>query len=202
MLSVAFALQTQSGDNGASFALAKSAQMCNSTNVQAVYVCTGNVVRVVSSIAGEGSTFYKSDGRVVQCPVAVPSKIGGECMELMMPNFCPSESVCGNSTAAVQIFPGTNGSAEQTGNATYYIIPGQGLKNDSKLSAPTEPPQVNTEKAVEAVKNDLSVMPPNSGTRFDAIAGYLAYVVLFLGIVSVSLLFMMFKNSLTDEDSA
>jgi hypothetical protein len=205
MLSISFAItQAPIGDNGASFAESKSAQMCEADSVQAVYVCTGNVVRVVSSVPGRGSVFYKSDGRVVECPIAVPSEIGGECMQLLMPNFCPAQSVCGNSTAATQIFPGTNGSAEQTGNETYYIIPGQetSLKNDSpETIAPKPVVPVKTDAAVAAIKNELMVPTTNTGNKLDTVVSYLAYVVLFLGIVSVSLLFMMFRNSLSDEET-
>lgn|SRR5208283_1635940 len=184
--------------NSTSFAQNKSAQMCNSSNVQAVYVCIGNVVRVVSSVPGRGSTFYKPNGEVVQCPVAAPTQIGASCVQLLMPNFCPAQSVCGNSTA--QIFPGTNGSAEQTGNSTYYIVPGQGASSNNSTVSPT--PNVSApvkEVVAPATWNNVTITPPNSGSALDNITSYLAYVILFLGIVAVVLLFMMFRKSLSEE---
>lgn len=199
--------ETQSGDNGVAFAAAKSAQMCASDNVQAVYVCNGNVVRVVSSVPGQGSTFYLPDGQVVQCPIASPTNIGGQCMELLMPNFCQTDSKCGNATMP-QVFPGQNNSAEQSGNATYYIIPGQaanGSGNDTAaaLAPEQQNPQVpKINKAVSAVANDITIPTSSASGRVDSIINYLVYVVLFLGIVSVGVLFMLFRNSLVDEDEA
>ncbi len=184
--------------NSTSFAQNKSVEMCKSANVQAVYVCIGNVVRVVSSVPGEGSTFYKPDGEVVQCPVATPTQIGASCVQLLMPNFCPAQSVCGNSTA--QIFPGTNGSAEQTGNSTYYIVPGQGASsNNSTISTPNEVVPVNKEIPAPANSNNVTITPQNPGNGLDTIVSYLVYVIFFLGIIAVVLLFMMFRKSLSEE---
>jgi len=115
-----------------------------------------------------------------------------------MPNFCPAQSVCGNSTA--QIFPGTNGSAEQTGNSTYYIVPGQGASSNNSTVSPT--PNVSApvkEVVAPATWNNVTITPPNSGSALDNITSYLAYVILFLGIVAVVLLFMMFRKSLSEE---
>ena len=184
--------------NSTSFAQNKSAGMCNTSNVQAVYVCIGNVVRVVSSVPGAGSTFYKPDGEVVQCPVAAPTQIGASCVQLLMPNFCPTQSVCGNSTA--QIFPGTNGSAEQTGNSTYYIVPGQGVSSNNSTVSPTPNESAPVkETAAPATGNNVTITPPNSGNALDNITTYLSYVVLLLGIAAVVLLFLMFRKSLSEE---
>ena len=184
--------------NSTSFAQSKSAQMCNSANVQAVYVCIGNVVRVVSSVPGAGSTFYKPDGEVVQCPVATPTQIGASCVQLLMPNFCPAQGVCGNSST--QIFPGTNGSAEQTGNSTYYIVPGQGASsNNSTVSTPNVTMPVKQEIPAPMTPNNVTITPMNSGNGLDNITSYLAYVIFFLGVVAVVLLFMMFRKSLSEE---
>ena len=47
----------ESGDAGSEFVNVTAEEMCQEENVQAVYRCLGNVVRVVSSVPGEGSTF-------------------------------------------------------------------------------------------------------------------------------------------------
>jgi hypothetical protein len=208
MLCLSFAMVTiPFGDNGASFAANTSAAMCNSSDVQAVYTCIGNVVRVVSSVPGEGNTFYKPDGRVVACPIAAPTKIGGECVQLLMPNFCGVETVCGNSTAIPQVFPGQNDSAEQSGNATYYIIPGQAAsdqKNDTV--AVVSPPQQKTppkkEVVATVVKNEIQMPAENTTGKLDSVLGYLSYVILFLGILTVAVLFMLFRNSLEEDEKS
>ncbi len=180
------------------FAENKSMEMCSSANVQAVYICIGNVVRVVSSLPGAGSTFYKPDGEVVECPIATPTQIGASCVQLLMPNFCPSTSVCGNSTS--QIFPGMNGSAEQTGNSTYYIVPGQGASSNNSTVSPTPNVSAPVKKAAAPqIENNVTITPPTPVSGLDSITGYLAYVILFLGIVAVVLLFMMFRKSITEE---
>jgi hypothetical protein len=171
-----------------------SARQCKADGVQAVYVCNGNVVRVVSSIPGEGSTFYKPDGRVISCPAAVPSQIGGECMQLLMPNFCPAGSRCGNSTAAQQAFPGQNDSAEQIGNASPVENRTSGVETMPVL--PKAP-----DKALAALaKNEIEVPAVTSNGKPDSVVGYLAYAILFLGIVSVGVLFLLFRKSLAEDD--
>ncbi len=84
----------ESGDAGASFATNTSLAKCSEANVAGVYLCTGNVVKAVSSLPGAGSTFYKPDGRVISCPVVAPSQRSGECVQLASPNICGNESVC------------------------------------------------------------------------------------------------------------
>ena len=207
LLSLSFAMvEVPMGDNGASFAENTSAKMCDGDNVQAVYVCNGNVVRVVSSVPGEGNIFYKPDNRVVKCPIAAPTSMGGECMQLLMPNFCSSESKCGNSTAIPQIFPGLNDSAEQNGNETYYIIPGQAAsdqKNDTVEVVPPKPPQPpKKDLATTITKNELTLPATTSKGNLDSILGYLGYVIMLLGVVTVAVLFVMFRNSLAEDEES
>jgi hypothetical protein len=204
MLALSFAMvEVPFGDNGASFAANKSAGMCAADDVQAVYVCIGNVVRVVSSVPGEGSTFYYPDGRVIKCPVAAPTQIGGECVQLLMPNYCAAQSKCGNSTAVPQIFPGQNDSAEQTGNSTYYIIPGQSAsdtQDDTPAAvSPPAPPKPPKKPVATVAKNDLEMPAATSKGNLDSVLGYLVYVILLLGVVTVGVLFFLFRNSLSEE---
>jgi hypothetical protein len=94
LASIAHAVVLTSGDGGSAFATDTSFQKCADPNVMAVYVCSGNVVQVVSSAPGEGSTFYKPDGQVVYCPDVSPSEMGAECVQLFSPNLCPPVNVC------------------------------------------------------------------------------------------------------------
>lgn len=194
-------IYVEPGDNGKAFAENISVAQCAAANVQAVYVCTGNVVRVVSAIPGEGNVFYKPDGRVVKCPTLPPTQIGGECMQLLMPNYCPGESRCGNTTMP-QVFPGQNDSAEQKANDTYYIVPGQAASdanNKSEIVAP-EPQKPQKQKVtVSEVKNEIDMSAPKSNGNIDNALNYLVYAVLALGLGSVVVLFLMFRNSLSEE---
>jgi len=133
---LAHAVIMTSGDGGAAFATGLSAQMCGEPNVAAVYICSGNVVAVVSSVQGEGVTFYKPDGGAVSCPEVSPAEMGAECVQLMSPNLCPFVNVCPSpeENASPPVSPPQqpqppqqkNQSAnntQQAGNATINIIP-------------------------------------------------------------------------------
>lgn len=84
----------ESGDGGAAFAADISVKKCKEANVAEVHICNGNVVEVVSSTPGEGSTFFKPDGRIVYCPNISATEMGAECVQLFHPNFCDPKSVC------------------------------------------------------------------------------------------------------------
>jgi hypothetical protein len=117
-----------SGDAGATFATDMSVRLCGEAGVQAVYVCSGNVIQAVSSIPGEGSTFYKPDGRVIRCPVVAPADMGAECVQLRSPNICGNQSVCPGSQGSVtppappqqpsEVQPESNESQPPSGNVT------------------------------------------------------------------------------------
>ena len=138
LANLAHAVIITSGDGGAAFATDLSAQMCGEPNVAAVYICSGNVVAVVSSVQGEGVTFYKPDGGAVSCPEVSPAEMGAECVQLMSPNLCPLVDVCppAGGTASPPVSPlqqpqppaqpQKNQSAnntQQAGNTTINIIP-------------------------------------------------------------------------------
>lgn len=194
----------ESGDDGAAFAEETSGQMCQEPNTQAVYKCFGNVVRVVSTVPGEGSTFYKPNGKVVSCPVVAPSQMGAECLQMMAPNYCPTESVCGASPAP-EIFPGQNDTPEQIGDIDAYIVPGEAASDGPISEEPTQPeiqqkPAETKKRPTVLAPNELEAPAPNKNS-IDSSLGLLPIVVLLLGVGAVGVLFMLFKNSLSDEDS-
>jgi hypothetical protein len=191
------------GDGGDLFANETAPALCNEPDVQAVYICNGNVVRMVSTIPGEGSTFFKPDGIVVRCPVLPPTDIGMECLQLMMPNFCPDESVCGNTSE--QIFPAEPESPELTGDEDYYIVEGQAASDETEEVEPevvpepepvVEPPK---KKAAELDEMNVEDLPAVTPTGFDAALGNLIWGVMFLGAVTIGLLFVLFKKSVNEE---
>ncbi len=91
-----------SGDAGASFAKNKSAEMCQSPMVAEVYICYGNVVKVVWADAGRGATFYVPDGRVIDCPVVEAGKASAECVQFSVPNYCTQKVECEKKPQAEQ----------------------------------------------------------------------------------------------------
>ncbi len=188
-----------SGDSGAQFVNDTAAAQCKAPDVQAVYKCLGNIVRVVSTVPGEGSTFYKPDGKVVHCPVVSPSQMGAECLAMMGPNYCPVQAECGESPAPV-VFPGQNGTPEQTGNTTAYIVPGKEAspQNDTQLAPPPAPQKPETRTSVIG-QNNLD-MPVSSKNDLDSPIGYLVYIVIAMGIGAVGLLFFLFKNSISEDE--
>ncbi len=196
-----FAAIIESGDNGEQFAIDTAIAKCNEENVQAVYHCLGNIVRVVSSIEGEGSTFYKPDGRVIHCPIVPPSEMGAECLQMMTPNYCPTEAECG-SAPVPQVFPGQNDTPEQTGDDDYYIIDGEEVvpQDESPPEVVPEPeptPQpAKTEKP--KLENNEEEIPAATENKVDNLLGDLSLVIIALGVISVVVLFMLFKKSINE----
>jgi hypothetical protein len=195
MLSASFAYVIETGDGSKEFAESTAAEKCGEGDVQAVYMCLGNTVRVVSSLSGEGSTFYRPDGRVVHCPVVPPSEMGAECLQLMAPNYCPTEAECGISPAP-EVFPGQNDTPEQTGDVDYYIVDEEDASDVvEEVTLKPESP-----KAPSIISNvNEAEIPAATPSGFDTILDNLVAVVLMLGIVSVGVLFMMFRTSLQEE---
>ena len=50
--SLGFAIIISTGDEGAGFATDTAIKMCNQENISSVFICTGNVVKAVSSVPG------------------------------------------------------------------------------------------------------------------------------------------------------
>jgi hypothetical protein len=196
----------ESGDDGAAFLNKTASEKCLEPNTQAVYKCSGNVVRVVSTVPGEGSTFYKPNGKVVACPVVAPPQMGAECLQMMTPNYCPIQAECGFSPAP-EVFPGQNDTPEQTGNTSYYVVPGQAASdnaanatNATLAQKPEQKPPKPVEKST-AIGNQEFEAPAPTKNNVDSPLGYLVYVVLLLGVGAVGVLFMLFRNSLADDDA-
>lgn len=204
VLPASFAAIIESGDNGADFVNRTAMEKCSEQNVQAVYKCLANTVRVVSSVSGEGSTFYKPEGKVVSCPIVAPSAMGAECLQMMTPNFCPVQAECGFSIAP-EIFPGANDTPEQTGDADAYIVSGESASDNAaepaELQEPEPEPAVGVVQKTTAIENHEFDAPTTTKNNVDSPLGYLVYVVLLLGLGSVGVLFMLFRNSLADEDA-
>ncbi len=204
VLPASFAAIIQSGDNGGEFVEKTAQAQCGAQDVQAVYKCLGNVVRVVSSVPGEGSTFYKPEGKAVYCPVVAPSEMGAECLQMMTPNFCPIQAECGLSPAP-EIFPGQNDTPEQTGDEDAYIVPGQAASDnvqDDAAEAEPEPekPAAPPKRTTIIKDNEVEAAGPVQND-VDAPFGYLVLVVLLLGIGAVGVLFLLFRNSLAEDEA-
>ncbi len=203
LFTTSFAAIIESGDNGVQFAEDTAAAYCHAENVQAVYHCLGNVVRVVSTVEGEGSTFYKPSGVVVHCPVVAPTDMGAECLQMMTPNYCPTEAECGDAPVP-QVFPGQNDTPEQTGDEDYYIIDGEAASDNITEEAPEpvvieEPEEsyIPEKEPPELVKNE-EVLPAATENKVDNLLGDLAIVILVLGVLAVVILFMLFKKSINE----
>jgi hypothetical protein len=201
-----FAVIIESGDNGEQFAQDTIAAQCNQENVQAVYHCFGNVVKVVSSLEGQGSTFYKPDGNVVHCPVVAPTELGAECLQMMAPNYCPSDAACGGSPE--QIFPGQNGTPEQTGDEDYYVDEEQEVVSEENQTEETVPeviaPEPEPQKPVSRPPAETTEykgeeeIPAATENKVDNLLSDLTIVIIVLGLVAVGILFMLFKKSINE----
>jgi hypothetical protein len=140
-----FAAIIESGDGGTAFAASLSVEKCKESNVSAVYICSGNVVRVDSAVIGEGSIFYKPDGRIIYCPYASAADMGAECAQyLMQPNVCSTNNVC-DSTSMGPVVPtnDTTDTAAQN-NTTSNKTGGVGIPDiEPDMSVPerTDPPE-------------------------------------------------------------
>lgn len=189
----------ESGDAGDQFVNVTAEDMCNGENVQAVYKCLGNVVRVVSTVPGEGSTFYKPEGKVIRCPVVEPSDMGAECLQMMTPNYCPTQAECGASPAP-EVFPGQNDTPEQTGDIDYYIVEGEAASETIEEPEVEPEPYVPRQREVNA-SNEMEIPAASAASGVDEMFGYLFYIVLLLGVGSIGVLFMLFKNTLAEEEA-
>jgi hypothetical protein len=198
-----FAIIIESGDNGEQFAQDTIATKCNQENVQAVYHCFGNIVKVVSSLEGQGSTFYKPDGNVVHCPVVAPAELGAECLQMMAPNYCPPDAECGASPE--QIFPGQNGTPEQSGEEEYYadeeVVPEE---NQTEETVPEVIPEPEPQKPASSTPAETieykgeEEIPAATENKVDNLLSDLSIVIVVLGIIAVAILFMLFKKSINE----
>ena len=191
MLSVSFTASViiESGDNGEQFAKDTVEEQCHGENVQAVYHCFGNVVKVVSSLEGAGSTFYKPDGSVVVCPVAAPSAMGAECVQMLYPNYCPAQAECGASPE--EPFVGQNNVTEEEPAVVEPepepVVEPVPPAEPYQPSKPAQPPPRNEEE-----------IPAASQNNFDTAFSDLTLIIVLLGVASIVVLFMLFKKSIAE----
>jgi len=144
---ITFAMIIESGDAGKSFAANLSEKKCSEPDVAAVYVCSGNVVKAVSSDSEEGSFFYKPDGRVIQCKPVPPSIMGAECVQMLSPDPCFSASVCETTNPSPQDSNVTSNNA-----SSIATLPASGTQKPlaPDKSETTESPGIRTTPVLES----------------------------------------------------
>jgi len=82
-----------------------ASEFCDDENVDSVYVC-GDYIKVVSSLAGGGSTFYK-DGEEIRCPVVAPDYMSDECKAMLKSDCkeaCDLSVVDANNEFALDLY--------------------------------------------------------------------------------------------------
>ncbi|MBN1169733.1 hypothetical protein JXA56_01795 [Candidatus Micrarchaeota archaeon] len=193
MLSVSFTATAiiSSGDNGEQFAKDTIEAQCKQENTKAVYHCLGNVVKVVSSIESQGSTFYRPDGNVIHCPPVSPSEMGAACVQMLHPNYCPAEAECGYSPE--EAFPGQNNA---TVEAPVVAGPEDPVPEPEAEEIPAPEPY-RPSKPTEPPKNEGEI-PAASQNNFDSAFGDLSLIIIFLGVAAIIVLFMLFRKSLEE----
>ena len=172
-----FASIIESNEGGSAFATDTSLKLCREPNVSAVLMCTGNVVKAVSSVKGEGFTIYKPEGRIIPCPEVDPKDMGADCtMYLMTPNICQAQSVCADDTS--DIADEANVTANQS--TTHK-------KNKTEVGAPDITVNMSLPELVEA---------PDEGP-----IGQEAFIfgVIIVGMIAVALInYVYFKSKGTN----
>ena len=177
-----------SGDAGEEWSKNKSQEMCAKEGVAAVYICLGNVVDVVWKDESKGSTFYKPDGNVVNCPPVAPTDMGAECMQLMMPNFCTlDDNICGY--LAPEEFPGGVPEEEtEPPPPPEEEAPEEAPPAEEPEPTPEQPPGVSIE-----VGNGGTTAPATTetGETLDT----LVMVVVGLAVVVLILLYFVYRRT-------
>ncbi len=188
------AIILESGDGGAEFAAKLSVEKCREDGTKEVYICTGNAVKVISSVEGKGSTFYKPDGRVISCPDVAPTEMGGECIQMFTPNYCPEEPLCAVSAKQSSPEPATEVEPEPLQEQATTET---GDSDETTVSEPekTTEKKKNTSETETGREMDI---PTAQNAVFDQALDNLSLIVILLGVVALALLFTMFKNSISE----
>ncbi len=176
----------ESGDAGERFAAEKAEEMCGEPGVESVHICLGNTVRVVWSDESKGVTFYEPEGNVVNCPPVAPTQMGGECIQLMHPNYCPLESVCGEYEKVS--FPGgVEGEIIEEG------VPVE--EEEETLTTPgevtPEPVKRDEGEVVVPFSGPATTTAGTEGEAYD----WLVILVVVLALVAVVLLYLAFRRT-------
>lgn len=191
-----YAVILTSGDSGEDWARELAVEKCKEQNVGAVYICLGNVVKVVSTEVGAGSTFYKPEGKIVSCPVVAAPELGAECIQLTMPNYCPGDSVCGE--AEEQVFPGHSDFDEQ-------IEEVEEIKEEQEETEPEQPVEPEEETKEEQPEEPKEQKQPTeqkvkktakeSPDLFASVLDSTALIIFGIGLVVVLILYGLFKKT-------
>jgi len=190
--STAFAAIVTSGDAGESWAQETAAEKCRGENVEAVFICLGNVVKVVSTVPGAGSTFYEPDGNVAECPVVSASEMGAECVQMTMPNYCPTEVVCGEGEE--QVFPGHYEYDEEVEEAEEEM---EEVEAEPEEEVPEVVPIASEEPEEEEEPESTYVPKPSTKpSPEESVFESLAFVMLALGFVAVVVLYILFRRTI------
>lgn len=198
--SVSAAILT-SGDAGEEWAINISAEKCSEQRVDSVYICLGNVVKVVSTETGAGSTFYKPDGKIVSCPIVAAPQLGAECIQLTMPNYCPGVSVCGE--AKEQVFPGHSDFDKQVDEVEQETEPSEIVVEPEVQEQEETPEQQKETTPQEPTTDPVQTIRKTGATggsnwNVDILASILdstAVIVLGIGLLVVVLIYAMFKRT-------
>ncbi len=204
--SVSNATILTSGDGGEEWAENLSEEKCREEGVSSVYICNGNVVKVIHSAESEGSTFYKPEGKVIDCPLVPPSEMGAECIQMTMPNFCPSDSICGETDE--QTFPGHSDFDEELKKSDEAEDEDQTEEASEDLNAVDENTVADNSQEEGAVEessenkteedDDPSEEEPEERKKPapGSILDNLALVVLGLAVLSVLVLYLLFRKTI------
>lgn len=165
-----------------------AAARCAEPGTQAVYACSGSVVKAV--LADATAVFYKPDGKVVTCPAVAAAKMGAECVQMLIPNYCTSQVSCEPAGTAI-----ANATASTTNSSSAQGA--QGAVNATNASAAMPQAQAAPAMSGHDVRTEM-VIPAPAPAASDFSMDGLAAVVFLLGAVSVGVLFAMFKNSISE----
>ena len=97
----------------------KAKDFCGKENIATARVCDG-YVEVVSSLLGGGSTYYRSDGTTITCPVVGPDSMSPECRKIFEAKL-NSSMVCKDVCTKVTDFE----SCVAAGNPVMQSYPAQ-----------------------------------------------------------------------------
>ncbi|MGV8084911.1 MAG: hypothetical protein ACP5N9_01520 [Candidatus Bilamarchaeum sp.] len=191
-LGFAYTVTFQSGDAGESFARNTSMQKCSEAGVNTVFTCSGNVVRVNWTDSSRGLTFYKPDGRVVNCPPVPPTQAGADCFQMQTPNYCQERVVCSVVSQPPQP---VNNTPQPTPNPR--PTPTQNTTTPPVNNTPVPTPELTPNSTVSNPLVPSAPTPsPNANSTFAL--DNLMWIIIALGIIALAILFALFKRSIAE----
>ena len=145
-------------------------EQCNSYYTTAVYTCTNSAIKVAKT---DGTySFFLSSGKSIDCPSLNSAQISAECRQYLSPNLCSTNNQCPSKII----------------NETINEIP----KNET-----VEQPINNTQPIIET-KSPPPPLPPVIKTPVDHSFDFLALGAVIIGAITLIVLFMLFKRSVSD----